>query len=63
MLSNKRQILARRKALQPQNIHPIRRSDLIIVRGVCKRKREHTLLLQVCLVDTRERADDDGEAT
>ena len=63
MLSNNHQILSQHKALQPQDIHPIQMSDLIIVCRVCKGKCKHTLLLQVHLVNMHQQVDDDGEAT
>lgn len=61
MLRNKRQVLTRRKALQPQNINPITRLDLIVVSRVYKRQRKHSLLLQVRLVDARKRPYDDRQ--
>ena len=63
MLCHKRQILPWRKALEPQNINLVIRLNLIIICRVHKRQRQHALLLQVRLVDTRKRADNDSEAT
>lgn len=60
-LQHHRQIPPRRKTLQALNRHLIARPHLLIIVRVRKREREHALFLQVRLVDTRERADDDGE--
>jgi hypothetical protein len=61
MFQHQRQILPRRKLLQPNNIHLIARPHLIIIRRIRKRQRKHTLLLQIRLVDPRKRAHDDRE--
>ena len=38
-------------------------SDLVVVSGVSKGKWEHTLLLEVGLVDSSEGLDDDGSSS
>ena len=63
MLQRKRQVLARRETLQPENVDLVARPDLIIVVGVRERQSKHTLLLQVRLVDTGEGAGDDSKTT
>lgn len=62
VLNTKRQVLAGRKRLQTKDVHTVVRADLLIVLRVRERQREHALLLQVRLVDTREGPDDDREA-
>ena len=52
-----------RLELGAEDIDTVIRSDLVVVGGVSESKREHTLLLQVGLVDTSERAGDDGKTT
>ena len=42
--------------------NPVLWLDAFIVGGVGKGKRQHALLLQVCLVDARKRPCDDGDA-
>lgn len=62
VLHTQRQVLAGRKRLQTKDVHTVVRADLLVVLRVRKRQREHALLLQVRLVDTREGPDDDREA-
>ena len=61
MVRYQRQILPRRKAFQTQNVNAIARLNLVVIRRVSKRQRQHALLLQIRLVDPGERADDDGQ--
>ena len=61
VLDGERQVLARRKGLETKDVDLVRRLDLLVVIGVDEREREHALLLQVRLVDTSERASDDGK--
>ena len=62
MLQHERQVLARRERLEANDIDLVVRPHLVVVRGVHERQREHALLLEIRLVDTRERARDDREA-
>ena len=61
MVEAQRQVLARRDALEAEDVDLVARPHLLVVRGVDERQREHALLLQVRLVDARERARDDRE--
>ena len=63
MLQPQGEVLARCKGLQPDNVHLVVGLHPVIVRGVRERQSKHTLLLEVRLVDTSERAGDDGETT
>lgn len=62
MLDHQRQVLPLGKLCQSDDIHTIIGPDLVVVFRVGKRESEHALLLEVRLVDTRERAHDDGES-
>ena len=61
MLRHQRQVLPRREAVQAQNVNAIARLNLVVIRRVSERQRQHALLLQIRLVDPGERADDDGQ--
>lgn len=63
MLDGESQILPWRKRLQTKNIDLVVGLDLVVIRRIDKRERKHALLLQVCLVDTRKRANNDGQST
>lgn len=63
MLDSERQVLAGGERLEAEDRHLIVRLNPVVVLGVGERQRKHTLLLQVRLVDTRERAGDDRKAT
>ena len=63
MLGNERQVLAGGKRLETENVHLVVGLDLVIVLRVGKRQGEHSLLLQVGLVDTSKGADNDRKAT
>lgn len=62
VLEHERQVLAGRERLEAEDVDLVVRARLVVVRGVDEREREHALLLEVRLVDTRERAGDDREA-
>lgn len=49
--------------LQAQDAESVCAVNLVIVSRVGKSERQHTLLLQVCLVDTGEALHDDGNTT
>jgi len=57
------QVLSRGKALQSEDGNLVSGLNLVVVGGVGKSQGKHTLLLQVGLVDTGERFDDDSKAT
>ena len=63
MLGNERQVLARSKRLETQNVHLVAGLDLVIVLGVDKCQGKHALLLQVRFVDTSKGADNDRKTT
>ncbi len=63
MLQSQGQVLARREALQAQDIHLIGGLNFFVILSVSKGQRQHSLLLQVCLVNSGKRPHDDGEAT
>ena len=63
MLQSQRQILARRKRLQPKNINLITRSNLIIILRINKRQRQHPLFLQIRFMDTSKRSSDNRQST
>ena len=62
VLQDEGQVLAGRERLESEDVNLVAGLNLLVVVGVDKRQREHTLLLQVGLVDTGERAGDDGKA-
>lgn len=45
------------------NTYPVLRPDLVVVGGVSESQRQHTLLLQVGLVNTGEGSNNDGVTT
>jgi hypothetical protein len=63
VLDSKSQVLPWRKRFQTQNIDLVIRLNLVVIRRIDKGKRKHALLLQIGLVDTGERADNDGQST
>lgn len=63
MLGDEGQVLARSEALETQDVNLVIGADLVVIGRVGEGQGEHTLLLQVGLVDTSERADNDGETT
>lgn len=63
MLGDKGKVLSRGEALQTQNVNAVRGTDLVIIGGVNKGEGEHTLLLEIGLVNTGKRTDNDGETT
>ena len=63
VLEHEREVLTGRKRLEAEDIDPVIRADLLVVGGIGEREREHTLLLQVRLVDTGEGAGDDSKTT
>ena len=63
MLEGEREVLAGRERLEAEDIDLVRRADFVVVFGVGEGQGKHALLLQVRLVDTGERAGDDGKTT
>jgi hypothetical protein len=59
----KRQVLARGELLQAEDRDLVGSLDLVVVGLVLEPQRKHTLLLQVGLVDSGKRLDDDGGTT
>lgn len=63
MLGDKGKVLSWGEALQTQNVNTVRRTNLVVIGGVNEGEGEHTLLLEVGLVNTGKRTDNDSEAT
>jgi len=61
MFYHKLQILAGRKTFKAHNINFIRALNPVIILRVGKRQRQHTLLLQIRLMDTRKAPHDDSQ--
>ena len=63
VLGNKSDGAVGRDLLDATQVNKVVGLDLVVVLGVNKGKREHTLLSEVGVVDTGERARDDGDTT
>lgn len=63
MLGNEGQVLARSERFETKNVDLVGRLELVVVGGIGEGQGKHALLLQVGLVDTGERPDNDGETT
>lgn len=63
VLSDEGQVLAGSKRLETENVHLVVGLNLVIVLGIGERQGEHTLLLQVGLMDTSKGADNDRKTT
>lgn len=63
MLSDKRQVLSGSKTLKAEDINLIIRAHFIVICGIRKCQGKHTLLLQVGLVDTGKRTNNDRKST
>ena len=63
MLDNQSQVLARGEGLEAKDVNPIGGANLVVVFRVDEGESKHSLLLQVGLMDTGERASDDGQTT
>lgn len=63
VLHHEGQIRSRWKALQPKDVNLVSTFDFIIILGVGKCQCEHSLLLEVCFVDTGEAADNDSKTS
>ena len=61
VLDAEREVLAGREGLEAEDRNTVVGADLVVVGGVGEGEREHTLLLQVRLVDARKRACDDRQ--
>lgn len=63
MLGDQSKVLAWSKGFETEDVDLVVRTDLVVVFWVGESQGKHTLLLQVGLVDTSERANDDSETT
>lgn len=63
MLDDESQVLSWRKGLQAKNIDLVVGLYLVVIRRINESQCKHALLLQICLVDTGKRADNDSQST
>lgn len=63
MFEEQSQVLSGCETLQAEDGDTVRGLDFVVVGRIDKGKSEHTLLLQIGLVDTSERADNDSQTT
>ena len=63
VLGDQSQVDTRSEGLEALNCDFVGGLELIVVRRVSKCQGKHSLLLQICLVDTGERTSDDSQST
>jgi len=62
-VDNQSDLLSRRQLVQLNERDKVSWIDFVVVRRVGESERKNSLFLEICLVDSRERFDDDGNST